>query len=87
MLLNSHIPAYATCFAGKVCSLVRSTWGTSLGKDKLGARDRILNTKVARWACAGRTPGKHSPFAGHLATLINPLFGPEDGRTFAGILI
>ena len=25
----------------------RSTWGTSLGEDKLGARARILNTKVA----------------------------------------
>ena len=55
MLLNSHISAYATCFAGKVCGLVRSTWGTSQGEDKLGARDRILNTKVARRACAGQT--------------------------------
>ena len=25
MLLNSHISAYATCLARKVCSLVRST--------------------------------------------------------------
>ena len=62
MLLNSHISAYATCFARKVCGLVRSTWGTSQGEDKLGARDRILNTKVAPRACAGRAPGKHSPF-------------------------
>ena len=29
MLLNSHISAYARCLAGKVCGLVRSTWGTS----------------------------------------------------------
>ena len=29
------------------CGLVRSTWGTSLGGAKLGARDEILNTKVA----------------------------------------
>ena len=34
---------------------MRSTWGTSQGEDKLGARDRILNTKVARRACAGQT--------------------------------
>ena len=38
MLLNYHISAYARCFVRKVCSLVRSTWGTSLGEDKLGAR-------------------------------------------------
>ena len=60
MLLNSHIPAYARCLAGKVCGLVQSTWGTSLGEDKLGAEDRILNTsfaqtKVARWACGRQT--------------------------------
>ena len=62
MLLNSHISAYATCFARRVCGLMRSTWGTFLGEDKLGARDRILNTKVAHQACAGLAPGKHSPF-------------------------
>ena len=50
MFLSSHIPAYGTCFAGKVCSPVRFTWGTSLGEDKLGARVRILNTKVAHRA-------------------------------------
>ena len=55
MLLNSHISAYARCLAGKVCSLVQSTWGTSPGEDKFGARDRILNTKVARRAPAGQT--------------------------------
>ena len=55
VLLNSHISAYATCLARKVCGLVRSTWGTSQGEDKLGARDKILNTKVARRACAGQT--------------------------------
>ena len=57
MLLKSHISAYARYLAGKVCGLMRSTWGTSQGEDKLAARDKILNTKVARWACAG----KHSP--------------------------
>ena len=51
MFLTSHILAYATCFAWTVCGLVRSTWGTFLGEDKLGARDRILNTKVVR--CCG----------------------------------
>ena len=40
---------------------LRSTWGTTLGEDKLGAGARILNTKVARRACAGCGPGKHSP--------------------------
>ena len=55
VLLNSHISAYATCLARKVCGLVRSTWGTSLGGDKLGARNGILNTKVAHWARAGQT--------------------------------
>ena len=61
MLLNSHILAYATCFAGKVCGLVRSTWGTSQGGDKLGARDKILNTKVERRACAGQTFPRCTP--------------------------
>ena len=50
MSFNSYIPAYATCFAGKDCAPVRSTWGTSLGEDELGARARILNSKVARRA-------------------------------------
>ena len=50
MLLNSHISAYTRCLAEKVCGLVRSTWGTSQGEDKLGARDKILNTEVARRA-------------------------------------
>ena len=48
MVYNSHIPAYATCFARKVCSPVQSSWGASLREDKLGARAMILNTKVAR---------------------------------------
>ena len=61
MLLNSHILAYVMCFAWKVCGVVRSTWGTSLGEDKLGARDKILNTKVVCRACAGCALGKHSP--------------------------
>ena len=50
VLLSSHISAYATCFAGEVCSLVWSSWGTSRGEGKLGAKARILNTKVARRA-------------------------------------
>ena len=37
MSLNSHISAYARCLAEKVCGVVRSTWGTSQGEDKLGA--------------------------------------------------
>ena len=53
MLLNSPISAYTRCLAEKVCGLVRSTWGTSQGEDKLGARDGMLNTKPARRACAG----------------------------------
>ena len=55
MLLNSHILAYARCLEGKVWGLVRSTWGTSKGEDKSGARDKILNTKVARRVRAGQT--------------------------------
>ena len=39
MLLNSHISAYARCLARKVCGLVRSTWGTSLVGDTIGARE------------------------------------------------
>ena len=50
VLLNSHISAYTRCLVGKACGLVQSTWGTSQGEDKLGARDKILNTKVARRA-------------------------------------
>ena len=57
MLLNCHISACAWCLAGKVCGLVRSTWGTSLGGDKLGARVGYL---IQRWR-AGHAPGKHSP--------------------------
>ena len=56
VLLNSHVSAYATCFARNVCRLVRSTWGTSRGEDTLGARDRIFDTKdtkIQRYrACA-----------------------------------
>ena len=47
MLLNSHISAYTRCVAEEVCGLVRSTWGISQGEDKFGARDKILNTKLA----------------------------------------
>ena len=55
MLLNSHISAYTRCLAEKVCGLMRSTWGSSQGEDKLGARDKILNKEVARRARAGQT--------------------------------
>ena len=55
MLLNCHISANARCLARKVCGLMRSTWGISLGEDKLGASDKIFNTKVARRACARQT--------------------------------
>ena len=56
MLLNSHISAYTRCLAEKVCGLVRSTWGTSQGEDKVGARDKILNTAPGmRRARAGQT--------------------------------
>ena len=44
---------------GRFCSPVRSTWGISPGEDNLGARARMLNTKVSRRARAGQT----SPFA------------------------
>ena len=60
VLLKSNISVYARCFTGKVCGLVRSTSGTSLGEDKLGAR--IINTKVVRRACTGLAPDKHSPY-------------------------
>ena len=50
MLLNSEISAYATCFAGKVCGPVWSTWGISLGEG--AAKARILNTKVVHQARA-----------------------------------
>ena len=69
MLLNSHISVYTRCLAGKVCGQVPSTWGISLGGDKLGARDKILNTKVVRRACAGRVPGKHSPMVRRIGGL------------------
>ena len=60
MLLNSHISAYTRCLAEKVCGLVRSTWGTSQGEDRLGARDKMLNTKVARRAnILPHGPGAH----------------------------
>ena len=72
MLLNSHISAYTRCLAEKVCGLVRSTWGTCQGEDKLGARDKILNTKVVRWACAGRALGKHSPISPAIIVFVPP---------------
>ena len=44
MWLKSHISAYATHFAWKVCGLVRSTWGASLGGDKLRGNLPLLKT-------------------------------------------
>ena len=46
-----------TCFAGKVCGPVRSTWGTSLGEDRLVAGARILNTMAATLGQSGHAPG------------------------------
>ena len=48
---------YATCFVGKVCSAMWSTWGASPWEGKSGAEVGIVNRKVARWV----PPGKHSP--------------------------
>ena len=49
-----------SCLCNVLCTEgLRSTWGTSLRGDKLGARDRILNTKVVRRACAGSAPVAH----------------------------
>ena len=76
MLLNSHISAHARCIAENVCGLVQSTWGTSQGEDKLGARDKILNTKVVRRACAGRALGKHSPYQIRTSVPPNPQTDP-----------
>ena len=73
VLLKSHISAYVRCLAGKVCGLVRSTGGTSQGEDKLGARDKVLDTKVAHWACPGRAPGEHSPMCVFMSTAFPPL--------------
>ena len=42
-----------------------------------GARDRILNTKVARRACGGRTPGKRSPKEGYNTAIRYNPFGPQ----------
>ena len=60
MLLNSHISVYARCLAEEVCGLVWSTWGTSQGEDKPGAKDMILNTKVACRAYAPPLPKNRS---------------------------
>ena len=74
VLLKPHISVYARCLARKVCCLVRSTWRTSQGEDKPGARDKILGTKVARRACARRAPGKFS-LDTHLGTIGLPTWG------------
>ena len=79
MLLNPHISAYARCLAGKVCGLVRPTWGASLGEDKLAARDRILNTKVV---CQANTP----PFPGGQRGTIARLGGGGGGQRQQGVV-
>ena len=71
MLLNSHILASARCLAWKVCGLVWSTWGTSQEEDKLGARDKILNTNVARRA---NIPPRCKLL--YVGNYLNPSFGP-----------
>ena len=49
-MLNSNIWTYATCFVGKVCGPLWSTWGAPLGEGKFGAKAGIVNTKVVRRA-------------------------------------
>ena len=49
---DSVVPVFGDSTPG--CPL-RSPWGTSLGDDKLGARARILDTKVARRVRTGQT--------------------------------
>ena len=80
MLLNSHISAYARCLAGKVCGLVRSTWGTSQGEDRPGARDKIINTKVARRACAGQKKREGEAFSPSPLGLCSLTTSPLRGR-------
>ena len=49
--LKSQILLFcATCFVGKVCSAMWSTWGASPWEGKSGAEVGIVNTKVARRA-------------------------------------
>ena len=74
MLLNSHISADATCFAGKVCGLVWSTWGTSRGEDKLGARDKILNTSHHHWWYATQESHGATYVVLTLSLLIRPVW-------------
>ena len=47
--------AYATCFVGRVCSPLWSTWGPFLGEGKSGIKVWIVHTKVVRRACAAQT--------------------------------
>ena len=72
MLLNSHISAYTRCLAEKVCGLVRSTSGTSQGEDKLGARDKILNTKGVRRA---NIPPEYCKVFKHVRQVMHSCFG------------
>ena len=53
MLFNSHISAYAKCLAGKVCRLVRSTWGIPQVRINLGLEIRYLLQRER----AGHVPG------------------------------
>ena len=73
MLLNSHISADATCVAEKICGLVRSTWGTSPGEDKPGARDQILDTKVVRLGMRRARAGQTFPL-GRVARTVCAVF-------------
>ena len=50
LLLNLAISTYTTCFVGKVCGPLWSTWGAPLGEDKCGVKAGVVNTKVARRA-------------------------------------
>ena len=62
--------------------LMRSTWGSSLGEDKLGARDRILNTEVAHQARTGQTFPPKSPlgFGQHVCRLCLRLGGVDQEK-------
>ena len=77
VILNSHISAHATCFARKFCSLVRSTWGISLGEDKLGAR---VGYFLQRYR-VGHVPGARRaniPPKAHVIECCTPTYSPQN---------
>ena len=43
-MLNSAIWIYETCFVGKVCGPLWSTWGAPLGEGKSGVKAGIVTT-------------------------------------------